>query len=181
MMIKTALKISLQAAAVVLFSAIVAVTTNALRDDGIPLVTDVEYEIFAPCKDSEADSAAASTNDMTGSEAGNVMYVDARPVEAFALEHVETAVNVPYSVLFGAADADLASLKESIASKKPKTVIVYGVFADPADPSSKVDFAKPLALQLIDSGVAGVKHLEGGMEELKKNGARTVQGTGGSK
>jgi rhodanese-related sulfurtransferase len=169
-----------QAAAIVAVSALVAVATNAVRPDGIPLITDVEYEIFAPCKDSEAQSDEISGEDLAAGDGGAV-YVDARPAEAFAVEHVLDAVNVPYSVLFGAAQEDLDRLDGALASRKAGSVIVYGVLDDPSDPSSKVDLAKQLARQLVEAGVAGVRHVEGGLEELKKSGIRTVKATGGEK
>lgn len=178
-MFRTSAKVAAQALVIVLASSLVAVATNAVRSDGIPLVTDIEYEIFAPCKDSEADAAAADTQDLNRSGTGSTMYVDARPAEAFAAEHVSGAVNVPYSVLFGASPQDLDALKKEVGTAHPDTVLVYGVYADPADPDTKVDFAKPLAQQLVDVGIKGVKHLEGGMEELKKNGVPSVKGTGG--
>ena len=66
-------------------------------------------------------------------------------------------------------------IKERAAAKKATRIIVYGVFQDPASPQQKVDFAKPLALQLVESEIKGVKHLEGGIEELKKSGIKTVK------
>lgn len=178
-MLRTAFVVVLQAALVVAASAGVAVATNLVRPDGIPLVTDVEYDIFAPCKDSEADAEAASTTDLLGSANEVVLYVDARPALAYAEEHVDGAINTPYSALFGASEQDVAMIKERAAAQKATRIIVYGVFQDPASPQQKVDFAKPLALQLVESEIKGVKHLEGGIEELKKTGIKTVKGTGG--
>jgi len=169
-----------QAAAIVAVSALVAVATNAVRPDGIPLVADVEYEIFAPCKDSEAQSAEISGEALAAGD-GSALYVDARPAEAFAVEHVLDAVNVPYSVLFGAAQEDLDRLNGALASREAGSVVVYGVLDDPSDPSARVDLAKQLARQLVEAGVAGVRHIEGGLDELKKSGIRTVKATGGEK
>ena len=174
-MLRTVLVVILQAAIVTAASAGVAVATNLARPDGIPLVTDVEYDIFAPCRDSEADSEAASAADLLGSAHEVVLYVDARPIEAYAQEHVDGAINIPYSALFGASEQDIAMIKEQASAKKATRIIVYGVFQDPASPQQKVDFAKPLALQLVESEIKGVKHLEGGMEELKKSGIKTVK------
>ncbi len=179
-MLRTAFVVVLQAAIVVAASGGVAVATNLARPDGIPLVTDVEYDIFAPCRDSEADSEAAGPADLLGSAHEVILYVDARPAPAFAEEHVDGAINVPYSALFGASEQDIAMIKERAAAKKATKIIVYGVFKDPASPQQKVDFAKPLALQLVESEIKGVKHLEGGMEKLKKAGTKTVKGTGGA-
>jgi rhodanese-related sulfurtransferase len=177
-MIKTAVAIALQAAGIVVVAALIAIGTNAIRSDGIPLVTEIEYEIFAPCKDSEAESEAASVEDLSGAE--GVLYVDARPAEAFAAEHVEGSINIPYSVLFGASEEDLATVKREIAARKAVRVIVYGTYAEPGSTEQAVDLAEPLAQQLIEAEIQGVKHLEGGMEELKKTGVETVKKGGGT-
>ncbi|MBW2278306.1 MAG: hypothetical protein JRF63_12495, partial [Deltaproteobacteria bacterium] len=61
-----------------------------------------------------------------------------------------------------------------------KTVIVFGTFADAQSTEQAVDLAEPLAQQLIEAEIVGVKHLEGGIDELKKTGVETVKKTGGS-
>ena len=179
-MIKTAVVIALQAAAIVVVAGLIAIGTNAVRSDGIPLVTDLEYEIFAPCKDSEAESQAAELADLAGDADKNVLYVDARPAEAFAEEHVADSINIPYSVLFGATAEDIAKVKQEMASRKTETVVVFGTYADPESTEQAVDLAEPLAQQLIEAEISGVKHLEGGIEELKKTGVETVKKSGGT-
>ena len=170
---QTALRILWQSFAIVLVAGAVAIGTNLLRSDGIPLVADVEYDIFAPCEDSEAESQAASADSIA--DAKDVLYVDARPAEAFAAEHARGAINVPYSVLFGAAKEDLERLRAAVEDRRPSQVVVYGVYADPADPAVEVDLAEPLAEQLVERELPGVRHFEGGLERLKKSGVRTVQ------
>jgi len=179
-MVKTAAVIGLQAVGIVVGAALIAIGTNAMRSDGIPLVATIEYEIYAPCKDSEAESEAASAADLAGGGDG-VLYVDARPAEAFAGEHVEGSINIPYSVLFGASEADIARVKQAIADRGAETVVVYGRHGDPESTEAAVDLAEPLADQLIEAEIQGVKHLEGGLDELKKSGVETVKPTGGSK
>lgn len=174
-MLKLAATIVIQAVAIVVVSAGVAVGTNAIRSDGIPLVTDIEYEIFAPCKDSEVESQAADIDDLAAAQ--QILYVDARPAEAFAAEHVEGSINIPYSVLFGASDADLEKVKQAAIERKATAVVVYGILADQADTEQTVDLAEPLAEQLIEAEITGVKHLEGGLDELKKTGIKTVKMT----
>ena len=179
-MIKTAVVIALQAAGIVVIAAGVAIGTNAIRSDGIPLVTDIEYEIFAPCKDSEAESEAADASDLADGADESVLYVDARPAEAFEAEHVDGSINIPYSVLFGATAEDIAAVKREIAARGAKKVVVFGTYAEPESTEQAVDLAEPLAQQLIEAEIAGVKHLEGGIEELKKSGVQTVKKSGGS-
>ncbi len=171
---KTAFTIALQAFFVLVASAALAIGTNLVRSDGIPLVAEVEYDIFAPCKDAEVESQAAGREDLVGREAG-VLYVDARPAGAFEEEHVEGAINVPYSVLFGASDEDVARVEKKVEGGQAEKVIVYGIYADPVNPEKKVDFAEPLAEQLVEMEIPGVKHFAGGLEKLKKNGVPTVE------
>lgn len=180
-MAKTAVKVALQALLIVAASAVLAVVTNAARPDGIELITDVEYEIFAACKDSDVESEAADVGRLQAEDGGAILYVDARPPEVFAVEHVTGAINVPYSALFGAAPEDIEKIKRVAAERGAVTVVVYGLYTDPEAPGESVDFAKPLAQQLVESGLAGAKHLEGGIAELKKTGVETVQQHGDDK
>jgi rhodanese-related sulfurtransferase len=180
--LRVALRIALQALVVVLAAAGVAIASNAARTDGIALVAAVEYDIFAPCADSEAKTQAASAGDL-GAGGAAILYVDARPAEAFAAEHAAGAVSAPYSVLFGAAPEAIASVRSEAAARKAKEIVVYGEIAEAARDGgvSGVDVAKPLAEQLVESGLPGAKHFAGGLAALKKSGVRVVQGTGGAR
>ena len=178
-MLRTAPRIAAQALIVVLAAAGAAIASNLVRSDGIPLVAEVEYDIFALCADSEAQAEAASASDL-GAGGASVLYVDARPAEAFAAERAEGAVNAPYSVLFGAAPEAIAAVRAEAAARKVKEIVVYGALAEPGS-ADAVDVAKPLADQLVESGLEGVKHLPGGLEALKKSGVAVVQGPGGAR
>jgi rhodanese-related sulfurtransferase len=179
-MVKTVVAIALQSAGIVVVTALIAIGTNAVRSDGIPLIAEIEYEIFAPCKDSEAESEAANLDDLAAGGDDAVLYVDARPAEAFTLEHVKGSINIPYSVLFGASADDVAKVKQEVAARDAKTVVVFGKYAEPGSTDQAVDLAESLAQQLIEAEIPGVKHLEGGLEELKKTGVETVKHTGGA-
>ncbi|MCP4676155.1 MAG: rhodanese-like domain-containing protein [Deltaproteobacteria bacterium] len=175
---KIFIKVVVQAFIITGATAIIAAGTNLVRSDGIPLVTDIPYEIFAPCKDSEATSEAVSMDDLPRETEDRVLYVDARPVEFFLKEHVEGAINVPYSALFGASKEDIATVKKAVRERRAVSVIVYGAYADPAAPDKQVDFGKPLARQLVGDGIKGVRHVEGGLESLNKKGIKTVKKDG---
>jgi rhodanese-related sulfurtransferase len=177
---RTAVRIIWQAAAIAAAALLIAIATNAARPDGIPLVAQVEYDIFSQCEDSSAKAQAATSAELGAGQAG-VLYVDARPAEAFAVGHAKGAVNAPYSVLFGAAPEAIAAVKAEIAKAGAKEVVVYGEIADPSAGGSTADLARPLADQLLENGVTGVKHVPGGLEALKKNGVDVVQGTGGAR
>jgi rhodanese-related sulfurtransferase len=176
---KTAIRVILQAAAIVAVSAALAVGTNLARPDGIPLVADVPYDIFAPCVDSEVQVEAVTGADLAAA-GETVLYVDARPAEEYAREHAKAAVNAPYSVLFGAADDDLARVKAAVAERGAARVVVYGTLADPSADGGAVELAEQLAKQLVEAGIRGVEHVAGGLETLKKSGVNTVQGDDGA-
>ena len=179
-MAKTVIKIIIQAAVIIGVAAIIAMVTNAARKDGIPLITDIPYEIFAPCKDSEAISENVTADELLKS-GENVLYVDARPKAIFDKEHIKGAINVPYSALFGAAPEDVAKVAKEAKNRGVKSVIVYGEYEDPGSPGNKVDFGKPLAEQLLEAKVEGVRHVEGGLGTLNSKGISTVKTNGGSK
>lgn len=179
-MLQVAFRIAWRAAAIVAASFAVAVVTNAARTDGIPLVAEVEYDIFSECADSDEKAEAASAGSL-GAEKDGVLYVDARPAEAFAAERVAGAVNAPYSVLFGASPEAIAAVKAEAAKRGAKVIVVYGGIVDPAAPDGTVDVARPLADQLLESGIPGVKHVPGGLEALKKSGVDVVSPEGGSR
>lgn len=163
----------LTAAAVVL-----ATATNAARTDGIPLVTDIPYEIFSACKDAEAVSEAVSANDVD-LKGEKTLTVDAGPKTQYDKEHVKGALNVPYSALFGASPADIEKVKQAAEAQNASIIAVYGSFKDPENPTAEVDFAKSLADQLLEAGLPNVHHIKGGLEAMKKQGAKTVQGKAG--
>jgi hypothetical protein len=176
---RTALRVVLQACGIVAASAALAVGTDLVRPDGIPLVADVAYDIFAPCVDSEVQVDAVGAGELAAA-GGAVLYVDARPAEDFAVERASGAVNVPYSVLFGASDGDLAKVKAAVAERSAARVVVYGTLADPSADGGAVELAEQLAKQLVETGIQGVEHVVGGLEYLKKSGINTVQGGDGA-
>lgn len=176
----TAFRIVWQAGAILAGSFAVALATNAARPDGIPVVAEVEYDIFSKCEDSGARAEAAAEG-APAAGAGAVLYVDARPAEAFAAERAAGAVSAPYSVLFGASPEAIAAVKAEAAKRAAKEIVVYGEIPDPAAPGAAVDVARPLADQLLEAGLPGVKHAPGGLGALKKSGVDVVSSEGGAR
>jgi len=177
-MLRTALRVAVQALIVVLAAAGAAIASDLARSDGIPIVAEVEYDIFSKCMDSDVEAQAADAADLGARKA--VLYVDARPAEEFAAERAAGALNAPYSVLDGASPEAIAAIRAEAARRKAVDVVVYGEIADPSAAGAAVDLAKPLAEQLVESGIPGVKHLAGGIAALKKNGVEIVRGNGGA-
>jgi hypothetical protein len=179
-MLRVTLTIIAQAVVIVLAAAGVATATDLARSDGLPLVAEVEYDIFSQCADSDVETQAASAAEL-GAGGAAILYVDARPAEAFAVERATGAVNAPYSVLFGATPEAIAAVKAEAAARKATEIVVYGELAEPGAAGGAVDVAKPLADQLLESGLEGVKHFAGGLPALKKTGVAVVQGSGGAR
>ena len=177
---KTAVRITWQAAAMLAAAFALGLGTNAARSDGIPIVAAVEYDIFSQCADSDVKAQAVSTAEL-GAGGGAVLYVDARPAEEFAKARAKDAISAPYSVLFGATPEAIAAVKAEAAKRGAAGIVVYGEVVDPEAPGKAVDVAAPLADQLLESGLAGVKHVAGGLDALKKNGIDVVQGQGGAR
>jgi predicted sulfurtransferase len=168
-------KILLQAVIVVVISALVALSFNVLRPNGIPVIATAPYEIFSECKDSSVTTTSVNAQQVRSSDVDKI-FVDARPNDAFIREHVERALNVPYSVLFGAAAEDIEKVKEHRRQHPGAAIVVYGVLDRTNAGQGRTDVAKPLADQLMEAGLTNVQHLAGGIVALKKAGARTVKG-----
>ena len=172
-------KLVFQSIVIIAFSSGIALATNQIRPDGIPVVAKTAYDIFAPCRDSEASGRLTAVRSLGNGALQRRLFVDARPGAAFAAEHAEQAVNIPYSVLFGASAEAVETLGKAIRAQNPESVVVYGAIAQPDAPGQQVDLARPLAAQLTEAGIQGVTYLEGGLDALKKAGARTVQAVAG--
>ena len=174
-MLKTSFLVLAKSVALTAVAVLIAVVTNAVRADGIPLITDIPYEIFSACKDAEAESAEVSdTSALKNSH--DTLFVDVRPKAQFDAERVAGAVNLPYSALFGASPEDVEKVKKSAAAGEKKSVVVYGIFRELDSEALEVDLAKPAAEQLVESGIANVRHIEGGLAAMKKLGVETVKG-----
>jgi rhodanese-related sulfurtransferase len=164
--------------AITAVAALVGLATNGLRPDGIPVITDIPYEIFSKCKDSETISKEADIKKMTKEKTDHILYVDARPFDIYKQEHTAQSINIPYSVLSGACDKDIERLKNKISKNRYKSIIVYGGIGDISNPDDYVDLAKSLSVQLLEQKIENVTFIKGGINELKKNGIPTVKGKG---
>jgi len=179
-MIRQSVKTLIQSVIIAATACLLAIIFNSVRADGIPLITDVPYDIFAECKDSEAEATQVTADDLVAGPKNKVLYIDARPAELFAKQHVTGAINVPYSALFGASDEDVKKIAKRVTDKGITSVIVYGAYVDPEEPENKVDFGEPLSLQLIEAEIGDVKYVKGGLETLIRGGVQIQSGAGGT-
>lgn len=168
------IKIVMSALMIILASAILALATNALRADGIPVFATTPYEIFSECKDAVM---TAPKFDRSRLQSQNTLpiYVDARSSEMYQKEHVAQAINVPYSALFGASEASIEKVRNAAARHPKAVIIVYGLLTNADTSGGPVDFAGPLADQLTEAGLKNVTHVQGGIESLKNSGVETVK------
>jgi rhodanese-related sulfurtransferase len=79
-----------QAVIIIVAVVLIALAFNALRKDGIPLVADAEA--FRVRTDAEFLKVTDAERQF---EEGNAIFVDARAPQAFAVGHIEGALNVP--------------------------------------------------------------------------------------
>jgi hypothetical protein len=142
------------AAIVVLACAFVAITSNSVRSDGIPLLQRDEYQILVPCPET-AGEAPAVTPEASGLQDPNVLVVDARAAQAFAQWHVARAINVPFDYL----EPTPPDVIRHIASSGAREVLAYGDGNDP-------DSGEQLARELSGKGIRNVRFVSGGAPAL---------------
>jgi rhodanese-related sulfurtransferase len=137
---------------------LIGVVFNAVRAEGIDLVAQVEYEIYVPCPESQAESETMTAENARAQE--DVLYVDARPEEDFAREHIKGAVSLPYPLLGDPPPEKIEALK-----RRSVPIVTYG--GGGRDQSGKM-----MADLLTELGVPDVSHLEGGLKSWREqNGA----------
>jgi hypothetical protein len=136
-------------------SAAVALTFNAVRRDGIPLVQHKEYEILVPCSEGGGQVTEIEPRDPLISDASSLL-LDARAKADFDTWHAPRAVNIPFDYLIATSQADLKKVTSSRAAR----VIVYGDGDDP-------DSGRELGKELSGKGIRNVFMIKGGAPALK--------------
>jgi rhodanese-related sulfurtransferase len=149
-------RISLQILAVTAFSAVLALIVNGLREEGLSLVVPFPPEYRCPSR--MAEGVGTGIKDALQSFAkGEILFVDARPREAFEKGHIRGAISVPYSFVEALPQEAVDRIKGHT------TVIVYCNSKD-------AERSRLMAGELSESGVKGVSYLEGGFLEWVKGG-----------
>ncbi len=135
---------------------LIALLTNSVRDDGLPLVAQKAYQILVPCPEvlGEATSIAAGDLDLS---AKGCLVLDARAKADYDEWHIDSAWHVPYDFLTPVKPEVISK----IASSGSKQVVVYGDGADP-------DTGEHLAKELSAAGIRNVGFISGGASALKK-------------
>jgi rhodanese-related sulfurtransferase len=151
-------KIAIQIAALLVFSASVALITNATRDDRLPLV--MPFPPAYQCPSSEKPGAPITVPEALAffGKLGTA-FVDARKRDAFQQGHIEGARHIPYSFVEPLSKETLDALREY------KSVIVYCNREDS-------EASKLMAGELSQAGIKGVVYLEKGFAGWVKAGGR---------
>jgi len=145
---RDAIKISGQALCVILVSTALAFAVNALRP--LPLSLVMPFPPEYRCSTMPRSGLAIKVElAMAMFGRGDVVFVDARPSQAFEKGHIEKARNIPYSFIDPVGEETLRELK------RYKAVIVYCNRKD-------AQVSMSMAGELSEDGVAGVTYLEGG-------------------
>jgi rhodanese-related sulfurtransferase len=143
-----------EAGAIVICSVLVALTVNALRPHGLPLVARTPYETLVPCPEpgGPVDAIAATSSEVRSPRS---FVIDARPPEEFRAGHLPGAVSVPYDWLDPVPDERLVELARAVAASGATRVVVYGDGGRP-------DSGEYLGKEISARGIKNVSFIEGG-------------------
>ena len=160
------LKISGQALCVIMVSTALAFAVNALRP--LPLSLVMPFPPEYRCSTTPQSGLPMRVElALTMFGRGDVVFVDARPSQAFEKGHIEKARHIPYSFIDPVGKETVRELK------RYKSVIIYCNRKD-------AQVSMTMAGELSEEGVAGATYLEGGFLEWVKaggkyDGARPIQ------
>jgi len=143
------------AAIVVAASTCVALAVNALRSDGLPLVTHEAYTVLVPCPEPVGTVEAISPAEVTW-QGGTDLVVDARTAEEFAGWTAPGAENLAFDYL----DPLPAQAVAALVARGSHRIVVFGDGAQP-------DSGREMARELAGSGVRNVFFIEGGAPALR--------------
>ena len=147
-----------EAALVTIAATLVALTVNALRADGLPLLARAPYQTLVPCPEPGGPVAPlAPASPLLASSRSFV--VDARGRSDFERGHLAGAVNVSYDWLDPLPEEELAALARAIAASGAARVVVYGDGGRP-------DSGQHLGREISARGIKNVRVVEGGAPEL---------------
>ena len=152
------LKISGQALCVIMVSTALAFAVNALRP--LPLSLVMPFPPEYRCSTTPQSGLPMRVElALTMFGRGDVVFVDARPSQAFEKGHIEKARNLPYSFIDPVGGETVRELK------RYKSVIIYCNRKD-------AQVSMTMAGELSEEGVAGATYLEGGFLEWVKAGGK---------
>jgi hypothetical protein len=154
----------LEAAAIGLSAALVALAFNFVRPGGLPLMASAPYETLVPCPEPGGEVTAWAPEAAMAERSGTAL-IDARGREAFAAFHLPGALSVPYDWLDPTPDGRLHELVRTVAASGAQRVLVYGDGGRP-------DSGEYLAREISGRGIKNVGFVRGGLPALRAGRAR---------
>jgi hypothetical protein len=142
------------AAILLLASVGIALASNALRRDGLPLVQRKEYDILVPCAETVGNVLEVDPQDPILADKTSLL-VDARSKPAFDEWHLPAAINIPFDYLASTSEGDIRRVTSSRAAR----VVIYGDGEDP-------DSGRELGKELAGKGIRNVFAIKGGAPAL---------------
>jgi rhodanese-related sulfurtransferase len=156
---RDATKTCMQAVIVLIFSTGLALTVNALRSQGLPIMMTFPPEYQCPSLAQAGRPLKVAQALSLMMSRGHVVFVDARSRDLFELGHIEGAINVPYSLIQPIPKEAIRRLKSF------RTVVIYCNTKDSEESSL-------MAGELRQEGVEGAAYLEGGFLEWVREGGK---------
>ena len=147
---------------VCIIATILAVVSNAFREDGIPLVAREEYNTLVPCPDFRGEAIAINSDDALIRDS-NSLIIDARSRVEFDEWHLPQALNQPFDWLAEQDEVDrqAAEVAKNIARSRKQHVVIYGDGGNP-------DSGEHWAALLSGSGIKNVVFISGGADVLRR-------------
>jgi len=142
---------------------VLALTANAIRGDGIPLVATAEFEILVPCPE-PAGEATATSSDAAVVEDPASLLIDVRSREEYEAWHLPHSLNQPFDWLaeMNEVEREADMVARNIARSGKRHVVVYGDGGNP-------DSGEHWATLLSASGIRNVVFVSGGAAALRRS------------
>ena len=145
--------ILIQAIILVVAASVVALTFNAVRPAGLPLVAGQPYMIYTDCPMMLKEATPVAVADLPADLSGLVL-VDARLVEDFENAHLPGSRNLPYHPI----KSPPAEFLKALLAAGPNTILVVG--------DEEINSGRLLAAEFAEAGCLGVRYVEGGWPAL---------------
>jgi rhodanese-related sulfurtransferase len=141
---------------IVAVCAVIGVTVNALRPEGISLIQHTQYEILVPCPETSGVVETVAADHPAVLEK-RTLLIDARATSEHAQWHPPGSLNVPFDYL----EPVEAKTLRAIAASGAARVVVYGDGRDP-------DSGEHLAKEISGRGIRNVGFVPGGAPSLRR-------------
>ncbi len=157
------------AAIIVVIGTVLALVSNELREERLPLVAQKEFEILVPCPEPLGTAQSILPTDPRIADP-HTLVIDARSAEEYRAWHLPSALNVPFDWLAEQHEIDVQArqVARDVARSKKHAVVVYG---DGGDPDSGLQWAALLNA----GGIRNVSYIKGGALELQPKRSQKEQ------